>query len=74
MAQVLRISPQGENTSEVIALFDAVRQGRHTPAEAFARSAGMMVHEACNGFWHGRPGLELHTAGTPARTSAHLSH
>lgn len=74
VAQVLRISPQGENTSEVIALFDAVRQDRHTPAEAFARSSGMMVDQACNGFWHGRPGLELHTAGTPASTSAHLSH
>ncbi|MFN3987730.1 MAG: U32 family peptidase [Rhodocyclaceae bacterium] len=63
-AAVLRISPQGAHTGAVVKLFDAVRRGTLSPAQAFADSEALMVDHACNGFWHGRPGLELHC---PAR-------
>ncbi|MGL1833994.1 U32 family peptidase [Rhodocyclaceae bacterium SMB388] len=60
-AQVLRISPQGNDTARIVELFDAVRHRRTTPQQAFAASAQWSVDQACNGFWHGRPGLELQT-------------
>jgi len=58
-AQIVRISPQGADTARIVELFDAVRRNATTPEEAFGRSRDWMVDDACNGFWHGRPGLEL---------------
>lgn len=46
---VLRISPQSTGTAEVLAAFRAACEGQP------ARLDG----DYCNGFWHGRPGLEL---------------
>jgi collagenase-like PrtC family protease len=46
---VLRISPQSTGMAEVLAAFRAALDGRP------ARLDG----DYCNGFWHGRPGLEL---------------
>jgi len=60
--QVLRISPQGEHTADVIGLFRAAVDGTLTPREAFDRSAGFMGEGACNGFWYGRPGVEQYVA------------
>ena len=54
----LRISPQGERTMEVIDLFRQALDGRLDPQEAYAASQPLMPEAACNGFWHGRPGLE----------------
>ncbi len=59
---VLRISPQSSGTAEVIALFRAVADGRRDPREAFEASRGLMPAEACNGFWHGRAGVEEYVA------------
>ena len=62
-ADVLRIQPQGSHTPEVIALFDDVRRGRLSAADAFAASHPLLSGQSpCNGFWHGRAGLELHAA------------
>lgn len=55
---VLRISPQANGTPAVIALFDQARKRALAPQEALARMAPLMPSAACNGYWHGRPGLE----------------
>ncbi len=57
-AQVLRVSPQGANTLQVLELFRRVVAGTDSAAAAFEASADCMVDSPCNGFWHGRPGLE----------------
>ena len=55
---VVRVSPQSQHTGEVIALFDAARRQAVAPDEALARSQPLMPAGGCNGYWHGRPGLE----------------
>ena len=57
-AEILRISPQGEHTLEVAALFRAALEKQRTPVEAFEASRGLMPEGPCNGFWYGRAGLE----------------
>ncbi len=55
---VLRISPQSAHTFEIVELF---RQGleRSITADLAARQLeSLMPYGACNGYWHGRPGLE----------------
>jgi len=59
---VVRISPQAKDTQAVIALFDQVRSGALSPQEALARSATLMPSQGCDGYWHGRPGLEQRAA------------
>jgi len=61
-AGVLRISPQGERSVDVIALFRAVLDGLLAPRVAFERSAECMDEGPCNGFWYGRPGVEQYVA------------
>ena len=52
---VLRLSPQAQHMPEIVALFDA------------ARMQPLMPGPGCNGYWHGRPGLEqTQTAGALA--------
>ncbi len=60
-AQIVRISPQGEHTGQVLQLFRDTLDGRLDPSDALEQSAQWMVDKACNGFWHGRPGLEQTT-------------
>lgn len=55
---VLRISPQSQDTGKVAALFDAAVKGSIAPAEALKTINGMLAGAACNGNWHGRPGME----------------
>lgn len=55
---VVRLSPQAQDMAEVIALFDAARKQVLTPQEALARMQPLMPEKGCNGYWHGRPGLE----------------
>ncbi|HRP96144.1 MAG TPA: U32 family peptidase [Rhodocyclaceae bacterium] len=62
VADVLRVSPQGEHTTDVLALFRAALDGTTSPQAAFEQSAAWMVDQPCNGFWHGRPGLEQYVA------------
>ncbi len=55
---VLRISPQAEHTLDIIDLF---RQGlaRTIGAKQAAEQIeNLMPGRACNGYWHGKPGLE----------------
>lgn len=55
---LVRISPQANDTQKVIELFDQARTRALSPQEALARLAPLMPGEGCNGYWHGRPGLE----------------
>ena len=55
---VVRLSPQARHMAEVIALFDAARMKTLAPADAMVRLQPLMPGQGCNGYWHGRPGLE----------------
>jgi O2-independent ubiquinone biosynthesis protein UbiV len=55
---VLRVSPMSRATCEVLALFDAVRRGRQSAREADERLRELLPARECNGYWHGRPGME----------------
>ncbi|MFZ1539039.1 MAG: U32 family peptidase [Chromatiaceae bacterium] len=61
-AELLRISPQGAHTLEIINLFRSALEGRLTPAAALDISRDYMPEAPCNGFWHGRPGVEQYVA------------
>ena len=50
----LRISPQSAQTGEVVSQFHAVARGAAHDAQA----APWAPEVSCNGYWHGRPGLE----------------
>ena len=56
---VLRISPQWGHTGDIVALFHDVVQGVRTGAQALVAMTGLMPDQPCNGYWHGRPGLEM---------------
>ncbi len=55
---VIRLSPQATHMAEVIAVFDAVRAGSLDGAQAQEDLRDLMPAAACNGYWHGRPGLD----------------
>ena len=56
---VLRITPQWEHTGDIVALFHDVARGARTGAQALAAMTELMPDQPCNGYWHGRPGLEM---------------
>jgi len=58
-ANVLRLSPQSRHTGEVVAVFRDALAGALGAAEAVARLAPLMPAAACDGYWHGKPGIEL---------------
>lgn len=55
---VLRISPQSEHTTEIVKLFRECVDGRTTPESAMRQMEKITPEESCNGYWHGRPGME----------------
>jgi collagenase-like PrtC family protease len=55
---LLRLSPQSQNMGDVIALFHAARTGALSVEEADAGLRTLLPGAECNGYWHGRPGLE----------------
>jgi len=55
---VVRLSPQAQHMADVVALFDAARTQTLAPQEALERLQPLMPDQGCNGYWHGRPGLE----------------
>lgn len=56
---VLRLSPQSQHMQKVISTFDAARRADEPAATALADMRPFMPADACNGYWHGKPGLEL---------------
>lgn len=59
----LRLSPQSRGMFEVIAAFRAVLDGGIDPAAARARIAPYLSAGSCNGYWYGRPGMDLALEG-----------
>lgn len=55
---VLRVSPQSRGTIEALRALRARCDGTLDAAAAAAQLAPALVAPTCNGFWHGRPGLE----------------
>ncbi len=61
---VLRISPQAHGTMAVLAAFDGLRRGDTAAAGSLPPLAEGL---SCNGYWHGRPGLEQVGGGQRSR-------
>lgn len=59
---VLRISPQSQYTPRVVELFHEVISKRLDPTDAFDQLRPLMPAAPCNGYWYGKPGLELQVA------------
>ena len=55
---VLRISPQSANTFEIANLFRQCLDSAITPDLAAQQMESLMPAAACNGYWHGRSGIE----------------
>lgn len=55
---VLRISPQGKGTLQIVRLYRQALDGAVSPSQAMESMREWMPGQACNGFWHGQPGLE----------------
>ena len=53
----VRLSPQSERMDEVIAVFRSALAG-HSVGDAARALEPLLPASACNGYWHGRPGLE----------------
>lgn len=56
---VIRLSPQSLRMEEVVRGFSAVIQGLEPPVAVQARLAPCMPAAPCNGYWYGRPGLDM---------------
>jgi collagenase-like PrtC family protease len=54
----IRISPQSAHTADVVSAFHAVRRGEIDGAAAATMLAPWQPEIACNGYWHGRPGMD----------------
>jgi collagenase-like PrtC family protease len=59
---VVRLSPQSQHTEDIIDLFHAVLTQQTSPTVALQAMQAMMPDQACNGYWYGKPGLELQLA------------
>ena len=55
---VMRISPQSEHSAAIIRLFRDCLEQRESGENALQKMESMMPDAACNGYWHGRPGME----------------
>ncbi|VAX05431.1 Uncharacterized peptidase U32 family member YhbV [hydrothermal vent metagenome] len=55
---ILRISPQAEHTDEIIEAFHNCIQGTETPEEASVRLNKKMPIGPCDGYWHGKAGID----------------
>jgi collagenase-like PrtC family protease len=55
---VIRISPQSNDTAEVIGIFDRARRGQVNSRLASEQLAALMPGRSCSGFWYGEPGQE----------------
>ena len=56
---ILRVSPQAFHTHRIVQLFRNAMDGTTTPQQALQTMQKLMPEEACDGYWHGKPGLEL---------------
>lgn len=64
---VVRVSPQPFHTEKILALFRLRLDGNLSGSEAGQQMAQLMPDEACDGYWHERPGIEQ--VSTPGQTA-----
>ncbi len=64
---ILRISPQSRHTPELLGIFRARMEGTLDTAKARSKMTDLALAEPCNGFWHGKPGLDQIAAQADAR-------
>ena len=55
---VVRLSPQAQHNEEIINLFHGVLSQQASPEAALQSMQTLMPEQACNGYWHGKPGLD----------------
>lgn len=55
---VVRVSPQPFHTDKILSLFRQRLDGNVSGSEAGQQMAQLMPDEACDGYWHARPGIE----------------
>ncbi|MGV8934289.1 MAG: U32 family peptidase [Gallionellaceae bacterium] len=55
---ILRISPQAFHTSRILQLFRDCMDRKITPQQGVQSMQELMPESACDGYWHGKPGLE----------------
>lgn len=65
---LLRISPQSEDTEAIVSAFHSALNGELPRQSAIQRIAGLMPDQACNGYWHGKPGLEYVDLAAPTES------
>jgi len=58
---VLRISPQSRHTTQVIQYFSDALKGECSAADAQHRINKLIPTDACDGYWYGKPGMDLTT-------------
>ena len=66
---VLRISPQSRDTTQIIRIFHAAINGQCRADEAEARLQKIMPLAGCNGYWHGVAGMQNCRTGDSACTN-----
>jgi collagenase-like PrtC family protease len=55
---LIRISPQHQHMQHIVALFRAVLDAEISGNVALAEMTDLMPDNGCDGYWHGKPGLE----------------
>ncbi len=56
--ELLRLSPQSQHMADLVQLWRDALDGRLTPEAAHAHMQPLLPDQACNGYWHGRSGME----------------
>jgi collagenase-like PrtC family protease len=64
---VLRISPQSSNTDQVIDIFDRRLRGKLSINDAENKLQQYIMTGECNGYWHGRAGMDTVNEGVPIK-------
>ncbi len=64
---VIRISPQAEHMEEIVATFRRCLDGEESVEEGAARLAKLMPVGPCDGYWHGKPGIEQRALAAAAK-------
>ncbi len=55
---VVRVSPQAFHTAKILKLFRDTLDGQLTAQAAARQMTKLMFDQACDGYWHGKPGIE----------------
>jgi collagenase-like PrtC family protease len=55
---IARISPQAQHTDRIAVLFREVLDQKINAADALRQMEPLMPDQPCNGYWHGKPGLD----------------